>query len=88
MLSDVERKFLEDNPYFLINNSFYKFKEVVYVEGDVQLIIVRNLDNGQIKKLSLYDFKKSTEELQVTAQGKCYELMIEIKRMIELLSLK
>lgn len=88
MFGTVDREFLKHHPYLLINGDICKFKEIVDTETKEQIALFKCLQSGRVEKVTVFMFTNVMQDEPITAQGKCYELLLEIKRMIEINNLK
>ena len=84
MFGTVDRELVKQHPFLLINGEICKFENFVSVEDNSQKAIFKSLAKGTVYKLSTYEFNNCIQDAQITAQGLCFELMLEIKNMIEL----
>jgi hypothetical protein len=88
MFGMVDREFLNQHPYQLINGDICKFSNVVDTEDGSQVAMFKNLTNGRVEKITVYQFNILSQQEPITATGRLYELMIELKAMFEINHLK
>lgn len=88
MFSLNDRAFLTSNPYLLISGDVCKYKDIVSVEDGSQIILYQSLTTGTIHKCTFVQYSANAEREQITAFGKCFEMLLEIKNMIEINQLK
>jgi hypothetical protein len=90
MFNKLDRNYLAENPFILSGGEFYKFKEICFVEngGEVALFVAVNGNKKQMVSVEQLLLIMESQGAVISASGKLYELVLEVKRMIEIGNIK